>query len=395
MDRVWMQIPGPRRFLSGIVQDIEDGKNVILCLPEHIPDGLANAVRSELGSNRDWRTISLGDESIASKPLDMLFQRFVQEDISPERDPDKYNILTLAEHKDFAGKIIWLDEIDPSLWENWKEFLINYQQPCRAIPERDRTIFCVPLRGELALDPPSEDVCLSQRTWKEVVDRIDMLLFTANLFRQKSLPDLHKRVVIYVVAHLALWDFQTSEYFLDEKLDYILNPVPILKKIAKERNWYNYNSDKDDQENWCRGLADKIEGESKIHSAALAIKKNEENRGEEINRRIWSAEVGILLPFVEELRLPIIDKLKSYLEVPHQAYGGYYIEDVRKLEIGHINYQIYKKNVDEDIKEIVNTLYAIRNKLAHIELIRPRDIKREQINNWRDYLLPHSDKLIY
>ena len=80
MDRFWWHIPGPNQFVSKIVQDLGDGKNAILCLPEHMPDGLASAVRSELGEDWDWHTLSLRDEDRAEPvhQLTFLFARLAQ-----------------------------------------------------------------------------------------------------------------------------------------------------------------------------------------------------------------------------------------------------------------------------------------------------------------------------
>jgi len=375
MDRLWWQLPGSRQFVSQIVQDLGDGKNVILCLPEHLPDGLASAVRSELGNEWDWSTLSIRDEGQV-EPVHLLFDLFVR-----EIGTDKIrNARTLAQHEDFAGKIIWLDDLTPSVWSAWKKFLTDYEQPCRAIPQLYRTLFCVRLVGEQALDPPKEDLCLSHQSWRGAVERLDMLLFTANHFQGKRLPDLQKRVAISVVASLALWDCVVSERLAYENIDNILNPVLILQEIAKERGWYT-EGNKPSKWSWERGMTDIVEGEKKIHSAILAFN---ESGLKEINRRIWSAEVGIMLPFVEEIRQEILESLKGVLRVPFKTDFGM-ISDRRDLEIGHIEYQISKNGmvVNPNIKQLVQQLKEIRNSLSHLEPISPKLLFCREINDWR------------
>jgi hypothetical protein len=91
----------------------------------------------------------------------------------------------------------------------------------------------------------------------------------------------------------------------------------------------------------------------------------------EIQRRIWSAEVGIMLPFVEEQRQEILDRLTGFLQVPFRTRFGETIEDVRDLEIGHIETQLRSSNLypDSNLMRLVQRLREIRNRLAHLETL--------------------------
>ncbi len=377
MARLWWQLPGPSRFVSQVVQDLGNGKNVIFCLPEYLPDGLASAVRSELGEDWDWHTLSLRDEGEV-EPVHLLFDLFVGE-ITPNQ---LRNTCTLAINQKFVGKIIWLDDLTPKAWFAWKKFLSDYEQPCRAIPQLYRTLFCVSLVGELALDPPTEDVCLSHHCWKGVVDRLDMLLFTSSLFQGKRLPDLQKRVAISVLTNLALWDFDVSKRLADEKVENILSPVPILQEIAKERSWC---TDDSCVERWCKGMTDIIEGKEKKHSAALAVNGSGKV---ELERRIWSAEVGEILPFIEELRREILEHLAGVLRLPFTTRFGEVIKDLHDLEIGHIDYQISNNSTffDPKMRKLVRRLRDIRNALSHLESISPELLLCHEINDWHRIL---------
>ncbi|MDY6939946.1 MAG: hypothetical protein SWY16_20115 [Cyanobacteriota bacterium] len=370
MDRFWWQIPGPNRFISEIVQDLADGKNVILCLPEHMPDGLSRAIRSELGEDWDWRTLSLRQED-GTEPVHLLFNRFVRE-ISPT---EIRNTRILVKHEDFAGKIIWLDDLTPNVWSAWKKFISDYEQPCRSVSKLERTVFCVPLSGDLALDPPSEDVCVSHQSWQGTIDRLDILLFTAHLFQGKQLSDLQKQVAISVTANLALWDPKVSERFAYENLENILSPIPILQDIAKKREWTDEIIPSESL--WHKGMKDILDGEDKIHSAALAFT----NFHREIDRRIWSAQVGVMLPFVEERRQELLESLKGKLEVPFQTDFGV-IWDWRDLEIGHIEYQISSNGaiVNRETQKLVRRLKEIRNSLSHLEPIPPEILLCRELN---------------
>ncbi len=123
----------------------------------------------------------------------------------------------------------------------------------------------------------------------------------------------------------------------------------------------------DGQEGWCLGLAEIIDGEEKTHSAALALC----NQSDEIRRRIWSAEVGVLFPYVEEQRQRILRRLAGLLRVPFETRFGEVITDWRDLEIGHIESQIVTNGIPvaRETRRMLRQLREIRNCLAHQEVI--------------------------
>jgi hypothetical protein len=79
-------------------------------------------------------------------------------------------------------------------------------------------------------------------------------------------------------------------------------------------------------------MVDLTEGEESVHSAALALADLQGT----VRRRIWSAEVGVMLPFVEERHQKILSHLAGVLKVPFTTGFGELISDVHDSEIGHI-----------------------------------------------------------
>jgi hypothetical protein len=381
MQHLWWQLPGPDQFVLRVVQDLRDGKNVILCLPEHLPSGLAFAIRSALSEGEDWPWYTLhiyGDDPV--EPAHLLFSRFV-----PEVCPNALrNAKTLAQEEAFAGKIIWLDGLTPNIWSAWKAFVLDYEHACRSRSLLERTVFCIPLTGDLALDPPAEDVCLSHHHWRGVVDRLDMLLFTSSLFQDRGMPTLQKRIVTSVVANLALWDPAVTERFASEDLEKILHPVPILQEIARGRGWCPADGGSPPY-SWSKGMIDLMEEEESIHSAALALN---DAKGI-ITRRIWSAEVGVMLPFVEERRQELLTRLAGVLMVPFTTRFGEVISDVHDLEIGHIESQLINNGitVHPNVRRLVQRLREIRNCLSHLEPLSLELLLGAGINTTTDKIL--------
>lgn len=360
MSRLWWQMPGPQSFVARLVAGLRDGKNLAVCLPAHFPDGLAAAARAALDdADWAWHTLDLSGDG-AAPPLELLFSHF-----APDADAgDLRNVPALLRIPAFAGRLIWLDGVTHSTWPAWKKFIGDYQHACRAVSTFERTLFCVLLRGELALEPPAEDVCLARHCWRAASDSIDILLFTASLFADKQFTHLHRRVAVSLVAHLALWDPAVSERLADEPLDALLAPEPLLREIARERGW-----SADTPFAWHLGTAETFDGAEQTHSAALALT----DPGGEIARRVWSAEVGVLLPYVEEKRRELIARLADVFPMPHRTRFGEQIDDVRDLEIGHIEHKVNAlAAVDADTRSFVRRLREIRNCLSHLEPLPPR-----------------------
>jgi hypothetical protein len=89
-------------------------------------------------------------------------------------------------------------------------------------------------------------------------------------------------------------------------------------------------------------------------------------------RRIWNAEVGVLLPFVEEQRQDILVRFAGVLRVPAMTRFGEAITDIRDREIGHIESQLAKNPaVSNSIRQLLTQLRKIRNALSHLESLDP------------------------
>jgi hypothetical protein len=303
------------------------------------------------------------DEDGTADPVRLLFSRFV-----PHARPDAlWNAGALATEEAFAGKLLWLDELTPPVWPAWKAFLEDYEHACRAHSVFERTLFCVPLVGTLALDPPEEDVCLAHHSWRGCVDLLDRFVFTAPLLQGKQMPDLQKRIVISILAHLALWDPSVSEYLARESLDTVCSPLPLLQEIAKERGWHRENEALLAPP-WHAGMLDVVDGVERVHSAVLAT----HGANSAIQRRIWSAEVGVMLPFVEERRQDILARFAGVLRVPFTTRFGEVITNVRDLEIGHIESQLTDNPaVGAEMRQLIKQLRKIRNDLSHLEPLDP------------------------
>lgn len=330
---------------------------MIVFIPSHAPRGMRSAVRSDLVLSQkfDWITFRTSEE----KPLDLLFGYFDESESAVLR-----NAFTLAHNKEFLRKVIWLEGVDVLTWDLWKEFFAEYAQVTQHIHPEEQTVFCVPLRAELARRHPLEDAMWSRYFYRGVTSNLDMLLFTSMML-DRSMPPLQLLVATSVIAKLAAWDPEVCLRLASAELKDILNPMTILGEIAASRGW-SAPPPKSDFRSWEMGMTEDVDHKLTIHSATLVLR----TLPDELNRRIWAAQMSVLLPIVEDARQMIIDKFGHQLKTPHPTgYGD--IVDPRELEINHINAQIRRGTLSVDVEkeQLVRELTLIRNSLSHLKIV--------------------------
>ena len=360
--QLWWSLPGPARFVERVVEDFRAGRHVVLLLPHHMPGGLSSALRRAIESEglREWQSLPIGDLAGAS-PADVLFDRFLQ-----ESDPAVVRTAAaLATEADFSWGGIWLDEIDQRVWRAWKALLIEYARACRASDRSGRTLFCVPLLGALALDPPLGDEQVVYHRWSASVDDLDLQLFAAALMRERP-SGPHKQLAVAVAAKLAGWDPGLVEWLADEPVERICDPIALLRDFGAERVWnardarpLAVRSVAECALAWADGLTDRHDGRGELHSGALAFNPSGERA---IRRRIWSAQVGVLFPLIEERRQEIILTL-ARLHPPDWDEAMAY-----DLEIGPLLYR-YGEYLRERVPQaaaLAQQLRQMRNYLAHL-----------------------------
>jgi hypothetical protein len=190
------------------------------------------------------------------------------------------------------------------------------------------------------------------------------MLYVAQLLRGRPMLGLRRELVIAVIAALALWDPTVSDAMIDLPLERIFDPVEPLAVVAHSRGWTSLPDDTAA----CRheGMVQRFADKDQIHSAVLAA-SGDVHSLDELRRRVWSAQVGVLLPFVEGRRRELLEGLDGQLVGPFRFDDGVVIQDARDLEIGQIEYQLAKRG--RRVPQTIRLLKQIRNRLAHLEVV--------------------------
>jgi hypothetical protein len=359
MSRMWWGLPGPAGFIDELEHDLREGRSVVLTLPAGPPDGLRDALaeRVRVADCWGWRRLDLAEEEGALPPPQLLHDHF-----SPLAAGDAGpSAKSLAQARRFRGQVVWVHGVTPAAWPAWREFLAAYESATRAYSDGDPARVVVPLLGASTRQAPAEGVALSVRQLLGISTRLDMMLYVSLLIRDRAIAPLYRRLAVSVVTELAGTDAGLARHLCELPPQVLFDPTATLRGVARSRGWPERPPP---MGLWELGLEDRLEGQRFVHSAALALW----GQGEEVARRVWRGEVGILFPFIEEHRTRLVDSLNGHLRVPVETPFGP-ITDKRDLEIGHILFQLGRANIQGEVRQFVSRLTTMRHALAHLEVV--------------------------
>lgn len=268
MTNLWWKLPGPASLLSRLHFTAESGSNAVLLLQEQGEEDLMQEIRRDISESDglDWNELDLSREVARSlvSPARFLVEYYDLK-IPPRENA---NVQALVSNERFQGKFIWVDNMLGDNWNKWREFLQAYAHASTQRPVYDRTVFLIPLRGELAFEVPEEDVGLNVLSCNNMVSKLDSLLYASQLLQDVHMSPLKKQVAIYVIAELGLWDREVIERLADLDFADLMRPHSFLQKYANEKGWVAAISE---PHMWEKGVCRSIDNFVLAHSAFLSL----------------------------------------------------------------------------------------------------------------------------
>lgn len=363
MTPLWWTLPGPSEFLDRIAAHLRDGRSTVVRIPAHGPRDVAGAVARV--HEADWRSVDAAEAD--GRPVsDLLLARF-DPDLPPStpRSPR-----TVAASERLHGQTLMVElDAGADVWSKWRTFLSEYADQSRALEAFQRTLFCVIVRGSAETELPDQNLCLTHHVWRGQVDDLDLSLFVGQHIRDQPGPHLIRRIRQAAISRLAAWDPEVAAALARLSLEELLHPAGALRDFGVRRGWGPDVLADDGL--WRRGLADEMEGKLKLHPAALACA----DQLDELEVRIWSGQVAVLFPFLEEQRRAWLRTYDDHLHVPFTLPNGYRVTDRRDLELAHMLWQLRDKGVTLEPPRAgaLRSLVEMRNLLAHFSHV-PADL---------------------
>ena len=366
----WWTLPGPRRFIDAIVDDIREGKSVFLSLPENCPPRLTTHIRQAIEEDYKWLSTS-PDEGVA--PIDFVYE-FAVPNAAPER---LRNLTNLVLEEEFLNRVICLEDLPPADWSAWIQFFIEYEHISRSVPESRRTHFVIQISFPCALPPGPTPVGLSVKRWDGWANRSDMQLYGTSCVRPRK-TELETDLVMALVSVLGGWDPDLCEFLAAFELSELLQPAGLLKAYAeKTRGWKMITSSQLDDLSWSKGFWQTYLGKARPHTCYAVFL----NGSRYLDQLIWRAEIGVLMPYIEEARQKLIEQNRAAFKMPFYTKTGV-IDDVYDLEIGMIELLLSRRTLRTDPQLMyVSDLKLARNKLSHFAPAEPDLLLRICQNN--------------
>ena len=349
---MFWDLPGTRRFLDDALDALRGGSSLVLCFPTDIPHEFDDALFIRVDS-----MLHVGRLTASDSPLADLRQQY-------STDPSEVHTLAdLYLDERFQGRLIRLDGLTHRNWPRWCEFLSRYAAASRSKPLLGRTLFVAPVVGAPCAYLPGNDVGLAVLDWEHALDDIDLLLFASDGLRGRSIPRLLRSLLATTIARVAAWDAETAARLLEEDPTTILDPVETLRRIAYEKGWTT-----ETPLHWALGTQSRS---GSVHPARAAL----DSPPEEIHHRLWDAQLGTLLPWIESLRQETVDnnifEIKRLLRIARRSDADPY-----SLEIGELAELFGQGGADRNVRRDVKRLRDARNRLAHREHLAPETIFR-------------------
>ena len=344
--RLW-DLPGARRFVESVCESLRAGNNVVASFPSGIPDGFDNAVSVTIGN-----AFYLFDLCATNAPLDDLRQY-------TDQPTHVHSAADLCDDAGFRGRLIRPLGLNACTWPAWRHFLSAYAQASRSRPLDGRSLFL--LAGCPVDDTLPEEVGVVDLPWDGSVDDVDLLLFASERLRGRADDPLVRSLLAHTVAQVAAWDFDSAATLVAENDETIMDPTEILRAIAKERGWTA-----DTPLDWRFGTASRG---GVAHPARAAI----EDPPRELERRLWSAQLTVLLPWIEVRRHGLV--ADNLYEVRRQmSVVGNGEDDPYDLEVGDLFMLFDRRGGHRGIRRAFKSLRDGRNELAHRSRLLPERI---------------------
>lgn len=291
----WSKVTGPNEAVQTVADALHDGSSVLFLVPDDLPwrHDMRASIRMALASSYGLRdvvieTIDCADDPDSSRdPGRYLLEHFA---LSKDRLAFRPGCGTsmrdfLASRSVLKSRVIWVKGADAASERAWIDFCRCYRSD-----GVDKGLFVI----EAHDNPSGELARLRQIDLDDYVSIFDARLFNSIVVSNygKDLSAPYKRYLTALLTKLCGADVEISEYLASCQAEWGLDPLKQVASVVEDDLFPN------------RGL------NSSNH--VLSLQRNQ--RHDELKRRVWSAQVEVIYPLIEEERLELIDEFSEDLD---------------------------------------------------------------------------------
>lgn len=356
----WKNITGPHVVVTKVSEALLDNRMVVLAVPSDLPwrHAMRGAIQTAFRDRLDSSNIVIepidvvDDNPDGLEPGRLILSLFSSALISKGyREKSRVSIQNYIAAKNvIQNRIVWVKGLRGAVAEKWIKFCRGFEQ--RTMQEG---LFVLEVQGEMR----QKDIRpLALINYGGCVSNYDVQLFNSFVLDdQDRYSDTWKKYIASVAASICDTDAEVSVELLETVDFQKQSALDGIKAIAESPEYGRRG--KEDNSNhvlwYCRN-----------------------DKTEELEHRLWRAQVQVLFPIIEMERVSLIEKWRDLIqEALDTNYVTQYNEQLRNasdVELGTLCYMMKHRTdtglhmvyiPDEEEREWISFLHDCRNQLAH------------------------------
>ena len=360
----WSSVTGANMVVSNVVDALQEGNFAILSVPDDLPWRYQMRSTIELTFRKSWssenvfvQTIDAADECGDQEPGRFLLEKYCKfRDIrmgyreSSSKTIQQYLISNGVLH----DSIIWVKGFLRGQAERWIKFCKEYKSSGIA-----DGLCLLEIRDYTHTRDNKPITVVSFDDW---VSNYDVQLLNSFILdRGQRYSSYWKRYISTLAACLCESDAEISAELLDV-MDFTKEEaLSGLKKIVESNGYSSRGRD-----------------EKSGHVLALFRHK----RYEDLQKRVWAAQVQVLFPLIELERADYISKYSERIQLALnqeeiKQYGEV-LNNPTEVELGTLYYLVKSRRINvpsADDRQRIESLRHYRNTIAHMGCLKPEEIK--------------------
>ena len=386
-------------FITEIARSLSIGKSVFIYYPYSYDKLFVERLYNKIFDRDRWYNYSENNVWSDYDPIDFVYEFYFPEYSDLRTVPNliesfnEYQIIYL----DFSI----LSEVEIKAWSS---FINEYTKLCHHKEDDQRIVFCVLIKHYYNCELIDRGT-VSNLYFYNYLRKIDFrFLICSSLQNNNDLSNLEKDLVEELLIEIAFPNIDLFFYLMDQPRKIIYEPEDVLreysdklginevliKKIKTELGFPKPSIKNIDNKHrlfqlWISGLISIVDSAIEIPSYLCCFDREWRD---ELNNKIWHAQIKIIFPVIEEKRIWILRYFQKTLKNQLNEYARKAKielatnESIMEIEffalhkITNLISATYIKDISKLIK-LTFLMWKIRNDLAHL-----RTIKKEYLEEF-------------
>ncbi len=385
LESKFLVLPGVKKFLEEVSEDLENGKNCIVFMPYNISNNIFDSLKNILREESNCEI--LNTEHCIEKPLDRLFYRFINNPEITKSTNSLFENLNLSKYL-----FLNLCNLNSQISQLWFDFLSDYSTICTQKDRNHRLKFCLIVNhSNVESKFPEKSPALSHFIFYNYLSELDFHFCIDET--EEMLEPMDYELLKSLLFEFAFPDLDLIFHLINDIKGFLSNPIEKIEsfyifskevKLILDENENTILKEIRFKENltikhklfklWLVGLVRYKGKEFNPSSMALIFCRKINS----LKNREWLAQLKILFPLIEKNRIKIAEwimenmKSQTYIEFLRE-FGE---SDIINLEVGKLHHILINSR-DSDIKitELAAICRTIRNNLAHRNAVNESLIK--------------------